>query len=187
MRWLLSVVLCSVLSISNLFAAPALKPRDGGARIRPQDARSTQLLRDGMARSDTFRALVERLEASNVFVYVSVSPLVKSSLAGQLNWMTQAGPYRYLRATLNAGLGTDQQIATLGHELQHAVEVLDDELVVCEKSLVALYRRIGQPSRAATSGWETLAAQETGYQVRRELGESAGVVIAAQLFSFEHL
>ncbi|MDP2320171.1 MAG: hypothetical protein Q8O42_12640 [Acidobacteriota bacterium] len=187
MRGLLSVVLCSVLSVSNLFAEPATKPRDGGPRIRPQDARSTQLLRAGMARSDTFRALVERLEASNVFVYVSVSPLIKSSLAGQLTWMTQAGPYRYLRATLNAGLGTDQQIATLGHELQHAVEVLDDELVVGEKSLVALYRRIGQPSRAANSGWETVAAQETGYRVRRELGESAGVLMAAQLFNFDHL
>lgn len=187
MRWLLSVVLCSVLSTSNLFAEPALKPRDGGARIRPQDARSTQLLRDGMARSDTFRALVERLEASNVFVYVSVSPLIRSSLAGQLTWMAQAGPYRYLRATLNPEQGTDQQIATLGHELQHAVEVMDDESVVSEKSLVALYRRIGHSNRSTNSSWETLAAQETGYQVRRELGESAGAAIAAQLFSFDHL
>ncbi|MDP3720567.1 MAG: hypothetical protein Q8T13_22620 [Acidobacteriota bacterium] len=187
MRSVLCVALCSALSISNLFAEPATRPRDGGARIRPQDTRSAQLLRDGMARSDTFRALVERLEASNVFVYVSVSPLIKSSLAGQLNWMTQAGRYRYLRATLNAGLGTDQQIATLGHELQHAVEVLDDELVVCEKSLEALYRRIGQPSRATSAGWETLAAQETGYRVRRELVVTLGVSMAAQMFSFDHL
>lgn len=186
MRGLLSVVLCSVLSISNVFAEP-MKPREGGARIRPQDARSTQLLRDGMARSDTFRALVERLEAGNVFVYVSISPLIRPNLAGQLTWMAQAGPYRYLRATLNPEQGSDQQIATLGHELQHAVEVLDDEMVVCEKSLVALYRRIGLRSGGTNSSWETLAAQEAGYQVRRELGESAGVSIAAQLFSFDHL
>ncbi len=187
MRSVLCVVLCSVLSIANLFAEPAKKPHEGGERIRPQDTRSTQLLRDGIARSDTFRALVERLEASNVFVYVSVSPLMKSGLAGQLTWMTQAGPYRYLRATLSAELGTDQQIATLGHELQHAVEIADDDMVVCEKSMVALYRRIGQPSRAANSGWETLAAQETGYQVRRELVESSGVLMAAQLFNFGQL
>ena len=176
MRGLFSVALCFMLSMSSLFAEPAAKPREGGPRIRPQDARSTQLLRDGMARSDTFRALVERLEASNVFVYVSVSPLIKSRLAGQLNWMTQAGPYRYLRATLSPDQGTDQQIATLGHELQHAVEVLDDEMVVCEKSMVAMYRRIGEPSRVANSSWETVAAQETGYRVRRELVESAGVL-----------
>lgn len=187
MRWLFSVVLCSALLVSNVGAESAAKPRDGGQRIRPQDPRSRQLLRDGMTRSDTFRALVERIEASNVFVYVSVNPFIKSSLAGQLNWMTQAGPYRYLRATLSADQSPDQQIATLGHELQHAVEVLDDEMVVSEKSLGALYRRIGRPSSAATSGWETVAAQETGYRVRRELVESAGVSMAAQLFSFDHL
>ena len=108
--------------------------RDGGSRIRPQDARSTLLLREGMARSETFRALVERIEASNVFVYVSVSPFIKSSLAGQLTWMTQAGPYRYLRATLSTDQTSDQAVASLGHELQHAVEVVDDEMVTSEKS-----------------------------------------------------
>jgi hypothetical protein len=37
-----------------------------------------------------------------------------------------------------------------------------------------LYKRIGQPSRAAgPSGWETLAAQRTGTQVRRELAAPA--------------
>ena len=37
-------------------------------------------------------------------------------------------------------------IATIAHELQHAVEVIEDETVNDEKSLVALYRRIGQQS-----------------------------------------
>ena len=60
-------------------------------------------------------------------------------------------------------------IATVAHELQHAVEVIEDESVKDERSLVALYKRIGQPSRAANSGWETTNAQQTGYQVRREL------------------
>ena len=90
MRWLLSIVLCSGVLVSNIDAAAPDKSRGGGPRIRPQDARSIQLLRNGMARSETFRALVERIEASNVFVYVEVSPFIKSSLAGQLTWMTQA-------------------------------------------------------------------------------------------------
>jgi len=188
MRWLFSVVLCSALLVSNVYAASPDKPRDGGPRIRPQDPRTTQLLRAGMARSETFRALVARIEASDVFVYVSVSPFIKSSLAGQLNWMTQAGPYRYLRATLSTDQTSDQAIATLAHELQHAAEVVDDGMVTSEQSLVALYRRIGQPSRAvATAGWETIAAQEAGYRVRRELVESTGMSLAAQLLDFDHL
>ena len=148
MRGLFSVALCSALLVSNVYAASPDKPRDGGLRIRPQDQRTTQTLRDGMARSETFRRLVDRIEASNVFVYVSVSPFIKSSLSGQLTWMTQAGPYRYLRATLSADQTSDQLIATLAHELQHAVEVVGDDLVVSEQTLVALYKRIGHPSRA---------------------------------------
>jgi hypothetical protein len=188
MRWLFSIVLCSALLVAHVDAAASDKPRAGGQRIRPQDPRTTQLLREGIARSETFRALVERIEASNVFVYVAVSPFIKSSLSGQLTWMTQAGPYRYLRATLSTDQSSDQAIATLGHELQHAVEVVDDEKVVSEKTLVALYKRIGEPSRAVTNaGWETIAAQEAGYRVRRELIESTGVSMAAQLFDDNHV
>jgi len=188
MRGLFSAVLCSALLVSNVYAATPDKSRDDGPRIRPQDPRSRQALRDGMARSETMRTLVDRIEARHVFVYVTVSPFIKSSLSGQLTWMTQAGPYRYLRATLSADQTSDQLIASLAHELQHAVEVAGDDLVVSEKTLVALYKRIGHPSRAvANTGWETIAAQETGYRVRRELVESTGMTMAAQLFDFDHL
>ena len=74
MRWLLSVVLCFALLSRTSSPNRPTSSRDGGPRIRPQDPRSIQLLRDGIARSETFRALVERIEASNVFVYVTVSP-----------------------------------------------------------------------------------------------------------------
>ena len=82
-----------------------------------------------MARSATFRALVNRIEASNLIVYVSLSPIMKASLAGKLTWMTRAGEFRYVRATINTEQNADQMIATLAHELQHAVEVLEDETV----------------------------------------------------------
>lgn len=188
MRLLLSIVLCSVVFVSsNAFAEPAAPSPAGGSRIRPQDQRSMNVLKEGLARSETFRRLVETIEASNVFVYVHVSPLMKSSLAGQLTWMTQAGPYRYLRATLSTDLTTDMTTATLAHELQHAVEVVGDELVVDEKTMVSLYKRIGQPSRATVaSGWETVAAQEAGYRVRRELVES-NAAVTAQLFDIDHM
>ena len=42
-----------------------------------------------------------------------------------------------------------------------------------------MYKKIGQPSRAAgPSGWETIAAQRTGTQVRRELVAVPTMVIA---------
>jgi hypothetical protein len=140
------------------------------ARIRPQDPRLADLLRAGVARSATFRAIVNRLEAGSLIVYVSLSPTMRSSLAGKLTWMTKAGGFRYLRATINTEQSFEQMIATLAHELQHALEVSDDDSVIDQRSLLSLYKRIGRPSVSGISqGWETVAAQETGFQVRREL------------------
>jgi predicted transcriptional regulator len=166
MKTLFSLALSlSILATATLSAAP-----DGGPRIRPQDARIKQVLQEGAARSATFKALVDRIEASDVIVYVAVNPLLKSSLAGALTWMTEAGGYRYVRASISSEMLFDQMIATVAHELQHAVEVVEDPNVRDERSLVALYKRIGHQNQlAAPSGWETVAAQETGWQVRREL------------------
>lgn len=185
MRWLLGFVLCSAVLVSHVHADTGGKPGGGDPRIRPQDPRSTQLLREGLDRSETFRALVQQIESSNVFVYVQVSPFIKSTLAGQLTWMTQAGPYRYLRATISPDQTMDQAIASLAHELQHAVEVMGDEQVVSETTLISLYKRIGQPSTAAVaSGWETIAAQEAGYRVRRELVQTS---LASLLHEDDHV
>lgn len=182
MHWLLALVVFVTLS-APAAAAPA-EAKAGGPRVRPQDARITALLQEGVLRSSSLRTLVDRIESSNVYVYVGLDHLMKSYLAGRLTWMGQAHEFRYLRAAINFDLSADQVIATLAHELQHAVEVIDDRSVVDERSLVALYRRIGKPSRPElNSGWETAAAQAMGYQVRRELvatPASAGLAGAIQ-------
>lgn len=163
-----SVLLCAIALTSPVFAA---KVPTGEVRLRPQDSRLEQVLKEGARRSTTFKALVDRIEASHVIVYVAINPMMKSSLSGMLTWMTRAGDYRYVRASIRPDLTFDQMIATLAHELQHAVEVIEDESVIDERSLVALYRRIGhQNSNVAPARWDTTAAQQAGFQVRRELG-----------------
>ena len=97
--------------------------------LRPQDDRLTPLLRAGIARSATLKSLVDRIEASRVIVYVAINPMMKPNLSGMLTWMTQAGGFRYVRASINTDLTPDQMIATIAHELQHAVEVIEDEAV----------------------------------------------------------
>ena len=168
MRTLLALVLVLSIAPTALAANPAEAWRE--ARLRPQDSRLAELLRTGAARSATFRSLVNRLEAGNVIVYLAVSPNLRSNLAGKLTWMTKAGDFRYVKATLNADQTADQMIATLAHELQHALEVSDHENVTDQRSLLALYKRIGRPSVSGLSeAWETDAAQDMAFQVRREL------------------
>jgi hypothetical protein len=165
-RILLTIALMTSAMTASTIAS---EKRAGGARLRPQDARLASVLKAGALRSETFRALVDRIEASNVIVYIAINPVLKPSLAGALTWMAQAGEFRYVRASISTELTFDQMIATVAHELQHAVELVEDESVTDEASLVALYRRIGEPSRSSPSGWETQTAQQTGYKVRREL------------------
>jgi hypothetical protein len=176
MRTLSCVVLSVVLALATVTAAPSTE-----VRLRPQDARLEQVLKEGAARSATFKALVDRIEASNVIVYVALNPMMKSSLAGMLTWMTRAGDFRYVRASISTELPFDQMIATVAHELQHAVEVIEDENVIDEKSLIALYQRIGlRHSAQAPARWETTAAQQTGFQVRRELIQTPASTVVAR-------
>ena len=178
MRTLIALFAGCLISASAFAAVPDETWRE--ARIRPQDSRLTDLLQAGIARSATFRDIVNRVEAGNVIVYVSLNPWMKSSLAGKLTWMTQAAGFRYLRATINTEQSFDQMIATLAHELQHALEVSGDETVIDQRGLLGLYQRIGRPSASGiNAGWETVAAQETGFQVRRELSASATAATAA--------
>lgn len=173
MRQLLAVAICSLLST----AAFAEDWRE--ARIRPQDPRLATLLREGVEKSATLRALVNRIEASNVFVYVALGANMKSSLAGKLTWMTRAGDYRYLRATISTEQTAAAMVATLAHELQHAVEVIEDEEVSDQRTLQELYKRIGRPSYSGLSAaWETEAAHETGLKVRREVAAAGTTTLA---------
>ena len=183
MRALLLIVLSLFVAASSTFASEG----GNGPRIRPQDDRITAMLAAGVARSASFRALVDRIEASDVYVYVGMSPLLKSTLAGRLSWMTKAGGYRYLRAAISTGLSSDRIISSLAHEFQHVVEVIEDSNVVDEKTLETLYKRIGEPSRASvTVAWETVAAQEVASRVRRELN-ARPVTLAARVTNSDKL
>lgn len=179
MRTLLALALVSLSAAAGLDAKDARRAEARRAeadeawreaRLRPQDPRLAGLLRAGMARSATFRSLVNRLEAGNVIVYMSLSQNLKSNVAGKLTWITKAGSFRYVKATLNMEQSANQLIATLAHEMQHALEVSQNEDVVDQRSLLALYRRIGRPIYpGVTDTWETEAAQDMAFQVRREL------------------
>jgi hypothetical protein len=178
MRTLLAVVLGCFVSTAALASTPEELWRH--ARIRPQDPRLAELLRTGVARSATLRNIVNRLEAGNLIVYIALHPAMRPSLAGKLTWMSKSGDFRYVKATINTEQSADQMIATLAHELQHALEVSAEHSVVDQRSLAGLYKRIGRPSTvSAIAGFETVAAQETGFQVRRELSAAAAAASAA--------
>lgn len=170
----------SLPAVAPLPAPPVVEWwRNGGPRIRLTDQRLGPVLVHGLERSSLLRGLVDRIEAGDVFVYAGVDPRMVKGLAGRLVFVGSAGTHRYLRVMLHPELGGDQMIAALAHELQHVVEVIEHPEVDGETALTTLYQRIGHANRAGgLQGWETDAALEMGYEVRRELNIGTAAALA---------
>src|SRR5262245_831054 len=94
-RWLVVFVLSLVATPS---IANAADPSWDGLRghIRTTDDRLRRLLDVGMRGSPTFRALVKRLLASDVVVYLWCNGTKSAALDGRLTFLSAAGGLRYL-------------------------------------------------------------------------------------------
>ena len=135
--------------------------------IRTTDNSVRKLMRRGYRESRTFASLVMKLQRSDVIVYIEGVPRLPGALEGRMMVMPRAHGYRYVRIQIALRGSPEDSIALLGHELQHAVEVAEALEVIDTDSLARLYQRIG--TRSGPHVYDTVAAQETGKNVRREL------------------
>ena len=134
-------------------------------RLRPADSTAAGLLRGAMARSATFRAIVETIEGSDLIVYIETRP---NRLPGQLQLLAATPDCRHVRVSVRTpGLDTEL-IAWMGHELWHAVEVAGAPEVRDQATLLRLYQRIGVAGASGTTA-ETAKAQEVWMRVLREV------------------
>jgi hypothetical protein len=160
-----SLVLSTALAITPLTESAAL---DSPYRhVRSQDRAVRHLLKRGFKYSYTFRELMSRLEQSDVIVYIEYTPNLPASLDGRMMMLPTSHGQRYVRIQIALRGAPDESVATLGHELQHAIEVAEDTAVRDQTAMTALYERIGM--RGGLHVYDTLAAQEVGRTVRREL------------------
>ena len=137
--------------------------------LRTIDSRMRALVREGIRSSASFRALVDRINRSDVVVYIQCDGYTSPS---RMTFMTSAGGLRYVLVRVQRMLLRDQQLAIMAHELQHAVEVADAPAIVDEVSLAQEYRKIGYVNRYSMApgiAFDSVAAVETGQRVLREL------------------
>lgn len=180
-------LLTVVITLTPLVASaaqPQERYPETDPRVRPYDARSATLLLEGIERSDTLRALVDRLERLDVIVYLEMQPTLRRKLAGTLTWLTATASRRYVRISLNPELMRDAVIAALAHELQHALEVAEAPEVRSAAALEAYYRQHGLSTTAHVNGWDTLAARQIGDIVRRQLAGARTTFVAESIQQF---
>ncbi len=163
-----ATILCAAVATNAQAEPPADAP---SPRIRPETHEARELLDELLARSPNAQQLSERLEESDVIVYVRHRWFATDTINGHIGLVSSDPHHRYLIIELACRRTRLQQLETLGHELRHAVEIADAASVINTASLAELYRRIGHyvSGAGAIEAFETIAAAETGRQVRTEL------------------
>jgi hypothetical protein len=150
------------------------------AQIAPNDPSSPHLrptpelralVSDAANGSAAIRALIDRLETLDVTVYIRTVTFIYSDLEGRVALLAGAVGHRYLVIELACGRSRLAQMAALGHELYHAVEIANEPSVVDSRTLAAFYERIGRQTGNAGGRltFETDAAANAGLRARREL------------------
>ena len=139
--------------------------------IRTTEPRLRALIDEATAASPTVRALVSRITASDVVVYLACEHDPQMRMTGRLNFLTTAGGLRYVIIRLRPRPSRAAEIATLAHELQHATEIADNLSIVDDASMAREYERIGYRSHSPHGlAFDTKAAVDAGRRVKEELG-----------------
>jgi hypothetical protein len=162
-----------LLALTIVFAA-AFSNRaraDDLGRIRPESRVLSAAMVMASGRSATFRSLVERIEQSDVIVYLTCERFDASTLSGRTALAAAQPGVRYLRVQIRCQQSDQALAAIIGHELQHVVEIASTASVVDEPSFARLFSTIGFPTCRSprVEQFETMAALHTGERVRWEL------------------
>lgn len=157
-----------VLAISPVSRPPEAAILDAPTRhVRAAGRDARRVLREGYRRSATFALLVERLQASDVTVYVAIVPALPLPLRGRSELVSGSRYSRYVRIDVLLVPNPDETIAVVAHELQHALEIANAPEVVDETAMERLYRKIGISS--GPEMFETALAMKTQRAVSEEL------------------
>lgn len=172
-HWRFSIAVASMLSWALVTPVRAQEPAPevaAATHVRPMSDAARDLLTAGRARSVTIRGLIDRLEASDLVVYVEVQWL-RDIRTGRLALVGKAAGIRYAIIQVACGRITSDQLESLGHELRHAVEVADAADVVDRPSFAHHFATIGYETTESGPNrqFETAAAVDAGHHVRRQV------------------
>jgi hypothetical protein len=138
-----------------------------GERVRTNDIASASLLKEAIRRSATINRLVDQIQTSDVLVMVARSN--DRTLRGLTQFSSAQGDLRLLITRITTFLIQDEQLAVLGHELQHACEIAAAPEVTNQAALRQLFERIGDRTTWSGDRYETAAALEMERRVVEEV------------------
>ncbi len=150
----------AVLSASSFFT-----------RVRSSEPIVLSLLSEGYDRSPSFRELVDVLQRSNTIVFVQPGQCAGGLIRSCVVSVSASGGQRRVNIKIDVRTNHNTLIATIAHELQHAVEIVEQPDVTDGTTALALYRRIGigRCREGLSDRCETTRALDMEKQVLAEL------------------
>lgn len=138
-------------------------------RIRTDDPEIRRAIAQAMEWSDTFRRLIQAIDKTDGMVWI-VRGRCGGTSACLLVYLEVSGPNRLLRIHVAPRQSGDRLMESLGHELQHAVEVLGSSA----RSSTAVYHFFYRQAHAYRIGgrFETEEAMMAGLAVGREVARA---------------
>lgn len=140
-------------------------------RVRALDATLAGLIRDAVARSATLKSLIDEIETTDGLVYVERRRCRTNVRACLVFPEAATGQTRVLRILIDERKSDREAMISLGHELQHALEVLREPTV---RSGAAMHHFYHREARRLGDAFETNEAIAAGDAVRSELARRPG-------------
>jgi len=166
LRFLIGAAM-TMTTATRLLACDAALPD----HVRIPDCRKAAAVADAAGRSATLNDLFQRVQRTNGLIFITTPPAIgraKDILGGLSLDISVAGSFRILRIYVTCRLD-DTAMAVVGHEVRHAVEVLETSATT-EAEVDALYGRIGWPMSSLS--FETQAAIDAQNTIAHELRAS---------------
>jgi hypothetical protein len=155
------VLICS-LALFSIAASPS-------PRVRSTDTAIAALMAEAESRSPSFRDLVRKIERTDGIVYVERGHCGHGVHACLTHSIVAGEGFRLLRILVDGAGGLIDLMATIGHELQHAVELLTEPAVRTTAAAYLYYERESPTARGSFTAFETTAAVNAGQRIEREL------------------
>jgi hypothetical protein len=160
-----------LITMLSGMAGEAISGRQAEAllpRVRSESPVIAGAIASGIDRSPIFRRLITSIDASDGLLYLAKGECRGSARACLMHLVTISGPHRLLRIRVDlAKTAGCKLVASIGHELQHALEVLSDPSVRSNSGMALFFDRIG--AAGGHLSIETPAAMEMGANVREEV------------------
>ena len=135
-------------------------------RVRTDNPAIAMLIEEATDRSITFRHLVQAIQATDGVVYVQQGRCGHARRTCLPFWMAVAGPNRVLQVVFERLEPTTEIAGDIAHELQHALEILEEPGITTGDAMYFFYKSHGSWRGDA---FETTAAVNAGNAVRWEL------------------